>query len=93
MEKPLGCYFRVQSPYYQVAQYDQKTPIPVSLQWQVRSEKAEKEKALRLVTATTSIHFHKPVSTYQTIKFDSVSTNLIGQDGVQAGWCSKTSTL
>ena len=32
MKKPLGCYFRVQSPYYQVAQYDQKTPIPVSLQ-------------------------------------------------------------
>ena len=30
MEKPLGCYFQVQSPYYQAAQCNQKTPIPVS---------------------------------------------------------------
>ena len=30
MEKPLGCYFQVRSPYYQVAQCTQKTPIPVS---------------------------------------------------------------
>ena len=29
MEKPLGCYFQVQSPYYQAAQCNQKTPIPV----------------------------------------------------------------
>ena len=27
MEKPLGCHFQVQSPYYQVAQCNQKTPI------------------------------------------------------------------
>ena len=25
-----GCYFQVQSPYYQAAQCNQKTPIPVS---------------------------------------------------------------
>ena len=30
MEKPLGRYFQVQSPYYQAAQCNQKTPIPVS---------------------------------------------------------------
>ena len=30
MEKPLGPYFQVQSPYYQAAQCNQKTPIPVS---------------------------------------------------------------
>ena len=30
MEKPLGFYFQVQSPYYQAAQCNQKTPISVS---------------------------------------------------------------
>ena len=29
MEKPLDCYFQVRSPYYQAAQCNQKTPIPV----------------------------------------------------------------
>ena len=42
MEKPLGCYLQVRSPYYQVAQCNQKTLIPVSSKWQVRSEKAKK---------------------------------------------------
>ena len=31
MEKPLGCCFQIQSSYYQAAQYNQKTVIPVSL--------------------------------------------------------------
>ena len=30
MEKPLGCYSQVRSPYYQAAHRNQKTPIPVS---------------------------------------------------------------
>ena len=30
MEKPLGHYFQVRSPYYQAAQCNQKTAIPVS---------------------------------------------------------------
>ena len=42
MEKPLGHYFQVRAPYYQVAQCDQKTPIPVSSRWQVKFEKAKK---------------------------------------------------
>ena len=29
-EKPLGRYFQVGSPYYKPAQFNQKTPIPVS---------------------------------------------------------------
>ena len=29
MEKPLGRYFQVPSPYYLAAQCNQKTPIPV----------------------------------------------------------------
>ena len=44
MEKPLGRYFQVRSPYYQATQYNQKTPIPISSRWQVRSEKAKKAK-------------------------------------------------
>ena len=36
MEKPFGHYFQGWSPYYQVAQCNQKTPIPISSQ--VRSE-------------------------------------------------------
>ena len=36
VEKPLGRYFQVRSPYYQVAQCNQKTPIPVCSRWQVR---------------------------------------------------------
>ena len=42
MEKSLGCYFQIQSRYCQAAQCNQKTPIPVSSRWQVRSEKAKK---------------------------------------------------
>ena len=30
IDKPLGGYFQVWSPYYQVAQRNQKTPISVS---------------------------------------------------------------
>ena len=30
MEKPVGRYFQVWSPYYQAAQFNQKTPIFVS---------------------------------------------------------------
>ena len=30
MEKPIACYFQVHSPDYQVAQCNQKTPIPTS---------------------------------------------------------------
>ena len=42
MEKPLDCYFQVWSPYFQVVQCNQKTPIPVSSRWQFRSEKTKK---------------------------------------------------
>ena len=83
MEKPLGRYFQVRSPYYQVAQCNQKTPIVLSWRWQVRSEKAKEESTL--ITTTTSIHLPKPVSTDLTMKSDLVLTNPIGKDGVQ-GW-------
>ena len=49
MKKPLGCYFQVRSPYYQVAQCNQKTPIPVSWRWQVRSEKAKKRISINTI--------------------------------------------
>ena len=79
MEKPLGRYFQVRSPYYQAAQCNQKTPIPVSSRWQVRSEKARKGKASTLITATTSVHLPRSVWTDLTIKPDSVLTNPILQ--------------
>ena len=88
MEKPLGRYFQVRSPYYQAAQCNQKTPIPVSSRWQVRSEKVKKGYASTLITATTSVYLPKPVSTDLTIKPHSVLTNPIGKDVVQS-WSMK----
>ena len=84
MEKPLGRYFQVRSPYYQAAQYNQKTPIPVSSRWQIRSGKSKKRISITLITATTSVDLPKPVSTDLTIKPDSVLTNPIGKDGVRS---------
>ena len=49
------------------------------------SEKAKKGEASTLVTATTSIHLSKPVSTDLEIKSDSVLTNPIGKGG-EPGW-------
>ena len=49
-----------------------------------RSEKAKKRIASTLITATTSIHLPKPLSTDLTIKSDSVLSNPIGKDGVQS---------
>ena len=91
MEKPLGCYFQVWSPYFQVAQCNQKTSIPIFSRWQVRSEKAKKGWALTLITPTTSVHLPELVSTDVTIKPDSVLTNAIGKGGVWS-WSMKTST-
>ena len=84
MEKPLGRYFHVRSPYYQVAQCNQKIPIPVSSRWQVSSEKAKKGYASTLITTTTSVHLPKPVSTDLKTKPYSILTNPIGKNGVQS---------
>ena len=54
--------------------------------------KPKKGEALTLITATTSTCPPKSVSTDLTIKSDSASTNWIGKDGCEAGWCNKTST-
>ena len=50
MEKPRGHYFQARSPYYQAAQCNQKTPIPICSRWQVWSEKAKKGYASTLIT-------------------------------------------
>ena len=84
--KAFGRYFQVRSPYYQVEQSNQKTPIPLSWRWQVRSEKAERGEESTLITTTTSVHSPKPVSTNLTIKPDSVLTNTIGKNLVQSWW-------
>ena len=75
MEKNLGRYFQVRSLYYQVAQCNQKRPIPVWSKWQVRSQKIKKGQTSTLITAITSKHLPKLVSTDLTIKSDSVLTN------------------
>ena len=46
--------------------------------------KPKKRISITLITATTSVHLPKPVSTDLTIKPDSVLTNPIGKDGVQS---------
>ena len=46
-------------------------------------EKAKKGKASLLITATTSAHPPKPVSTDLIINPDSFLTNPIGKNGVQ----------
>ena len=85
MEKPLDRYFQVWSSYYQAAQCNQKTPIPVYPQGD-RSGlgKPKKDKHQTLITGTNSVHLPKPVSTDLTIMPDSVLTNLLGKDGVQS---------
>ena len=42
----------------------------------------KKGKASTLITANTSVHLPKPVSTDLTIKSDSILTNQIEKDGV-----------
>ena len=79
MEKPLGHYFQVQSPYYQATQCKQKTPILVSSMWQVRSEKAKTGEASTIIIANSSVHLPKPVSTDLLIKPGSLVTNPLGK--------------
>ena len=50
MEKPLGHYFQVWSPYYQVAQCNQKIPIPVSSRMTGHVWEAKKGYASTLIT-------------------------------------------
>ena len=66
MEKHLGYSFQVWSPYYHVAQCNQKTPIPVSLGDRSGLRKPKKDKH-QLITAITSAHLPQPVSTDLTI--------------------------
>ena len=74
-------YLQVRSPYYETAQCNQKTPIPVSQgdMWGVRKPKKDKH---QLVTATTNVHLPKSISTDLTIKSDSILTNPIRKDEV-----------
>ena len=81
MEKPLGCYFQVQSPYYQAAQCNHLFLYPQD--GRSGLGKPKKRTSIMLITATTSVHLPKPVSTDLT-KPDSVLTNPIGKDGVQS---------
>ena len=57
MEKPLGCYFQVCSPFYQAVQCNHKTPIPLSSRAQVRSKKTKKISSL--ITAASIYRCNK----------------------------------
>ena len=54
LEKPLGSYFQDWSPYCQAVQCNQKTLVPVSSRWQVRSEKAKKR-----ISINTNYSYHQ----------------------------------
>ena len=82
MEKPLGRYFEVWSPYYQVAQRNQKH-LSLYHQGDRSGLRKPKKEASTLITVATSVHLPKSVSTDLTIKSDLVLTNLIGKDGVR----------
>ena len=45
---------------------------------------SQKRISITLITATTSVHLPKPVSTDLTIKPDSVLTNPMGKDGMRS---------
>ena len=65
MEKPLGQFFQVQSPYYQMAQYNQKTPLFMYPEGDRSGlEKAKKGRASTLIIATTNVHLPKSVLTH-----------------------------
>ena len=85
MEKPLGRYFQVRSPYYQAAQCNRKHLFLYPQGDRSGLGKPKKKRtSITLITATTSVHLPKPVSTDLTIKPDSVLTNPIGKDGVRS---------
>ena len=86
MEKPFGHYFQAWSPYYQMAQCNQKMPILVSSRRQVRSEKAKKKKKISINTNCSyhNINLPRSVLAEPTIKPDSVLTKPIGREGLRS---------
>ena len=60
----LGRYFQVRFSYYQAAQCNQKTPIPVSSRWQVGFEKAKKR-----ISITTNHNYHQCSSPYAILNW------------------------
>ena len=88
MEKLLGHYFQVRSPYYQATQCNQKHLFLYPQGDRSGLGKPKKDKH----HTTTTIHLPKPVSTDLAITPDSVLTNPIGKDGVTPsleGWPTK----
>ena len=82
MEKPLGRYFQVRSPSGGTVQPENIYSCILKVTGQVWE--SQKRTSITLITATTSVHLPKPVSTNPTIKPGSVLTNPIGKDGVQS---------
>ena len=77
IEKTLGLYFQVRSPYYQVAQNTYFCILNVTGQvW-------ENQKRISIKTNAISVHLPEPVSNDLTIKSGLVLTSLMEKDGVQ----------
>ena len=87
MEKPLGHYFQVWSPYYQATQCNQKTPIPVSSRWQVRSDNAKKR-----ISINTNCSYHQCSSPKTSLNWSNNKIRFsFNQPNVksEAGQCNK----
>ena len=79
MEKPLGSVSLLSGSTVQPEHTYSRILKVTGQVWE-----SQKRISITLITATTSVHLPKPVSTDLTIKPDSVLTNPIGKDGVQS---------
>ena len=66
IEKPLACFFQVQSSYYQAAHCNQKTLILVSSRWQVRYEKTKNR-----ISLCNDHSYHQHLSLYASLNWSS----------------------
>ena len=85
MEKPLGCYFQIQSPYYRRHSETRKDLFLYPQGDRSGLRKPKKGEASTLITATASACPPKPFPTDLTIKPDSVLANPVRKDRV-GGW-------
>ena len=105
MEKPYGRYFQVRSPYFQVAQCNQKTPILVSSRWQIKSEKVKKRISINILVIPAITFFKLWAFLEANFKFFVFSfklpfrtgTTLEGflvlHSGTNVPWCYKFASL
>ena len=84
MKKPLVHYFLVRSPYYQAAQCNQKTAIPVSSRWQVRSEKAKNR-----ISINTNHSYHQHSSPSASLNWSNNNIRFSFNQPNRKIWCTR----